>query len=357
MWYENCQKCKEIVDREEYEDAYDIIQKCFPDGEDKEIVRFYAATICYHSNKIDEAISHWIRLLEINPDFPHAHYGLAACYGKQENLKLCFKYLEYRFGMSPTFMLYHQRFKHRHWDGKTKGESIYVYNEQGIGDMIQALRFLSFLKKYFNKVVVEAPWQMNGLITSEHGSDLIMPRAEDPLLPPDYIDYGVSINSLAYLLNVEKDQISLKIPYILPRHFNNNLFEVRRLKLKETGYKIGVCWAGSKYYLHDRFRSGTLMDFLPLMNKGHVYNLSLNPSPFINFDFKNLQETANVIYQLDLVITVDTAVAHLAGAMNKPTWLLLGKYPDWRWGTGESSYWYPSIKIFRDTNFKVDKLL
>lgn len=352
MWYQACEKCQSLIEVGKWEEAYDSIKDHLE--ENKEIVQYYAAILSYHLGKIDESIYHYHKFLDIRPNYPHVHYGLFGCYAMKDDLPTSYKYFESRFKINSTFALYRQRFDERHWDGKQKGKTIYVYHEQGIGDMIQLIRFLPRLREFFDKIIVEAPQELNGVITE---ADFILPRGTEPLsvFNVDF-DYGLSLGSLPGLLGITKDTTTPKIPYIFPRVIDTPNLKVRNFILSKPGKRIGVCWLGSTSHLNDKDRSMKMEDFMLLLDKGNIYNLTLQNSPFINIDLRNFQETANVIAQLDLVVTVDTAVAHLAGAMNKPTWLLLGKLPDSRWGFGETTYWYPSIRIFRSLE-KIIELL
>lgn len=358
MWYEVCKECQTLIENDEFEKAYDLLSKC-DDGESTEIFHVYSAFACYELNKIDEAIGHWNKVLYYKPHSPLAHFNIASCYALKGDLLSCFKHYEYRLEYSYTSILYSQRFKDRHWDGKQKGDALFVYHEQGIGDLIQYVRFLSMAKPYFKTITVEALPSVAALMDEYLGVNSVIIRDNEPTpMTKIKCDYATSMASLPYLFGITKDTAKQGFPYIKSRVFNNDFASARPMTIEGDGLRIGVCWCGSPFHLHDKYRSAPLEDFSPLEKLNNVYNLSLQPSPFINMNFQNFQETANLIDQLDLVITVDTAVAHLAGAMNKPVWLLLRKRPDWRWGRhGDTTYWYDKMWVIREETTSIPDLL
>lgn len=335
-WFEDCNHCIKLINEEKYQEAYHILKKL---PYDKQMVRFHLGISCYHLRKIDEAINHYKKL-----DFPLARYNLASCYGIKHDLPNFFREFEHRFKISETFTMYHDRFNN-HWDGKKKGDLVFVYNEQGIGDMVQYMRFMPMLRKYFKTIVVECPEEMNGLFT-EKFCDIILTRGKQPLMPTFKIDYAVSVGSLPHLFKITKNKVPNE-PYIIARETH---LKFRKFPQNTDKLKVGVCWKGSSSYLNDRYRSCELKCFLELKNDDRIlYNLTQMPTDeLVSYDFKTLQEVANLISELDVVVSVDTAAAHIAGAMGIPTILLLGKQHDWRWGIDdETTYWYPKTRIKR----------
>ncbi len=331
-WYYACTKCQELIKKDLYEDALEVLTPFL--NIEKEIIQFYAGILFQQTGQVDTAISHWLRFLNLKPDFNQAHYNLAACYALKGDLSNSYKHFEHRFGLSPTYTMFHDRFA-KHWDGKETGEEIYVYHEQGLGDFIQWIRFLPRLKEFFKTVTVECPKSLCRFLPEGY---VVLPRDNQPLQPS--CELGISLGSLPYLLGVTRENIP-QAPYI----------PLGELKI-EGEKKIGVCWCGSKFYDNDAYRSMLVEDFLPLERFGKLFNLTIEPSPFVNFDFKDFRETADVIGTMDLVVAVDTAVSHLAGAMGKPVWMITGRFPDPRWELGDKTPWYPSMKIFRTKNFR-----
>ena len=152
------------------------------------------------------------------------------------------------------------------------------------------------------------------------------------------------------------------------RNFHSGFHSDFHPKIHPKIHKIGIAWAGSPTQARDRDRSCHLTQFLPLLKhpncafyslqKGAAAEAQLQDLPddiaVINLGetFNDFADTAAAIAQLDLIITIDTSVAHLAGAMGKPTWVLLCHNPDWRWGLdGDTSPWYPTMRLFRQPTF------
>ncbi|MGD1851943.1 MAG: glycosyltransferase family 9 protein, partial [Cyanophyceae cyanobacterium] len=176
--------------------------------------------------------------------------------------------------------------------------------------------------------------------------------------------------SLPNILNITLDNLPTPIPYLdaggrifsLPKH------PITQAKDRWKGHKVGITWAGSPTQGRDRDRSCHLSQFIPLLKqsncafysvqKGEMAEAQLQDLPddvdVVNLGekFTDFADTAAAIAQLDLVITVDTSVAHLSGAMGKPTWVLLCHNPDWRWMLEENtSPWYPTLRLFRQLDF------
>jgi hypothetical protein len=340
-WFETCNQCEILINEEDYQSVYGLLKDC-PSEKTTQRVDFYLGICCYNLRKIDEAISHYKKL-----DFPLAHYNLATCYGIKHDLPNFFREFECRFKVNDTFSMYHDRFRN-HWDGKKKGNTIYVYNEQGIGDMVQYMRFLPMLKKFFKKIIVECAEEMNGLFTEQY-CDIIVTRGKQPPIPSFDFDCAVSIGSLPYKFKITKDKIPNK-PYIFSREINSPGLKIRKFPQQTDKLKIGVCWKGNPTYKNNKHRSCDVKHLLELKNEDRVlYNLTKDvKDDIVSYNFSTLQETANLISEMDVVVSVDTAVAHIAGAMGIPTILLLGKQHDWRWGIDdETTYWYPKTRIMR----------
>jgi hypothetical protein len=160
-------------------------------------------------------------------------------------------------------------------------------------------------------------------------------------------------------MGTKLDSIPAKIPYLYAQAEKRDFWKE---KMKRAAVKVGLMWAGNRMHINDANRSCSLDRFNWLQNISNISIFSLQKTVsqaeedqllrwgVENFgpQFKDFSDTAAVIANLDLVITVDTAVAHLAGAMGKTTWILLPFDPDWRWMTERlDSPWYPTVRLFR----------
>ncbi len=243
------------------------------------------------------------------------------------------------------------------WDGgPLAGQTILLHAEQGFGDTIQFVRYASLVAARGARVVLEVPAALSRLMTSVPGVAHVIARG-DP--PPKYQSH-CSLMSLPQRFGTVRSSIPATIPYIMA-----DPALVTRFKslMGDTRPLVGLVWAGGAHHgdidshLIDRRRSLPATALTPLMANDQMRFVSLqkecvdrpdlpmiDPMPWV----EDFADTAAVIAGLDLVIAVDTAVAHLAGAMGKPVWLMSRYDGCWRWGDRQSTTpWYPQMRIFR----------
>ncbi|MEW6497054.1 MAG: glycosyltransferase family 9 protein, partial [Cyanobacteriota bacterium] len=206
-------------------------------------------------------------------------------------------------------------------------------------------------------VVVECYQSLVQLLQTFPGVEQVVPRGT-PL--PEF-DVHAPLLSLPHIMGTTLEIVPAQIPYLNPPHSSSFRLE----KPPEADLKVGIVWAGSPDNLSDRIRSCSLKDFLPILpipgiafyslQKGtpveEIAQLSSQvPLQDLSSQLTDFADTAAVIAQLDLTISVDTAVAHLAGALGRPVWVLLSHRADWRWMLErEDSPWYPSMRLFRQS--------
>lgn len=254
------------------------------------------------------------------------------------------------------------------------GKRILVWTEQGLGDSIMVMRYLSLLKsRGAEKVIIYCEPSLERLMRQLPGVDEVVPQTD--ALPLGEFDLHCPAMSLPYLFGTRLDSIPGKMPYLavpneLITHWAERLtgqkdttaFVGAALAANEqTVIKVGLTWAGSRILRDDARRSIPLYQFAPLLKISNVQIINLqkgdkskqlaqlgwNIPDWMN-ECQDFMDTAALLANLDLVISVDTAVAHLAGAMGKQVWLLNRYESEWRWGLeGENSPWYPTMRIFR----------
>lgn len=223
------------------------------------------------------------------------------------------------------------------WQGEVEPITLLVNADFGIGDTIHFWRFIEQAKQRVKSLILRCDEDLHTIFT---GVEFI--HKEEPL--PNF-DKIIHMMALPKVLGIH---FSGK-PYLKP---NPELSPHPLTKALPAGL-IGICWCGNPFNPRDHERSIPVEYFVDLFNQLNIKPVSLVKhieTPFIDARalFKTWNETAYVIQRLELIITVDTAIAHLSGAMGKPTWLLLPQNPDWRWGLhGDTTYWYDSVKIFR----------
>jgi tetratricopeptide (TPR) repeat protein/glycosyltransferase involved in cell wall biosynthesis len=307
--------------------------------------------VLYELGKIEQAIVVYQQALALKPDYPDAHLNLSLSLLLAGDLARGFREYEYRWQVQGKNFKPPRAFAQPLWDGSDlSGKTILLHAEQGFGDTIQFIRYAPLVTQRGGRVVVECQAALIRLIQPMSAIDQIVPAGSD--LPK--FDVHAPLLSLPYLLQTTLDAIPAE-PYLVPPQST--------VPLDGTGLKIGIVWAGSPDHQNDRRRSCPLAHFLNLLNvpgtqfyslqkgarsadlpqaAGHIQDLSAQLSDFA--------DTAAAIGQLDLVITVDTAVAHVAGAINRPVWVLLSFAPDWRWlQHRRDSPWYPTMRLFRQS--------
>ena len=314
-----------------------------------------------------KAISSYKKAIELKPDFENAHFDLATMYLSKGDFKNGWKEYEWRFRKEEMYghiINNKDIFSSTMFTGKedVKGKTILLHSEQGFGDSIQLIRFLpQFKEKFSCKIAVKCRDELKELFKNIKEIDVLTNRSEDT---PKF-DYHLSIMSMPYILGIKKsNELITKTPYLEIK--NENIFGIKKEKGK---INIGICWSASVTSESYEERVLELKSFLPLINnnKINVYSLQLGPD---REDIKNLRiedkiidltdkltdfsKTASLVQNLDLVVSSDTSIVHLCGALDIPTWVMVPKIPDWRWQIkGENSAWYKSVRIFRQKQNRV----
>ena len=305
--------------------------------------------------RIDEAISHFREAVRLQSEFADAHWNLSLALLINGQFEEGWKEHEWRFRRGKRSTIYPHRFGIPLWDGSSfTGKRLFVHSEQGFGDTLQFIRYLPMVKSLGGTVIFEAFGPLLGIIRGFPGIDKLVELSPDRH-HVESCDYYVPIMSLPMLFATDIPTIPSNIPYIFADPEKVGQWKNR---INKKGYRIGIVWAGKPEHENDGNRSCELAQFLPLARIPGVelYGLQKGGAArqaetlIINFDreLTDFSETAAAIENLDLVISIDTASVHLAGAMGKPVWTLLPHAPDWRWLLErEDSPWYPTMRLFR----------
>ena len=346
------------------------------------------------TNRLDAALECYRRTLEIEPGYAEAHYHIARVHLRRGKLADALEQLhtacrikpelavaqwmtglvllvrgEYREG----FRRYEWRWRDEnkaelrrrlgrpHWQGEDiAGCSMLLYSEQGLGDMIQFARFAPLVAARGARVILECPAPLARLFRSLPGIAHVIARGES--IPP--YDVCCPLMSLAHRLDVTLDSLPASVPYL---QAPTQVTERWNALAEGSGplLRVGLAWAGNPQFGADARRSVPLAELAPLaelpgielwsLQKGHATGEAEQELRGIRMvdrtaELEDFADTAALMAHLDLVISVDTAVAHLAGALGRPVWLLNRFDSDWRWLLErDDSPWYPSMRIFRQT--------
>lgn len=304
---------------------------------------------------VGAALAAFDRALAIAPDLAEAHWNRALAWLLKGDYAR--GWAEYEWGIRAGARPLTAR-PLPEWHGENlPGKTLLVSAEQGFGDTIQFVRFLRQARERVGALVLECQPELMPLLSTCAGADRVIRNdlTDTDLLPAHA---RVPLMSLPRLFGVTLADLPGRLPYLHP-----DSERIERLKpvLRGKGYKVGLVWAGSTAHQNDRNRSLDARLLAPLAAVPGVgfYSLQVGPAAAAGAQtglsmtdlapmLRDFADTAAAIAQLDLVICVDTVVAHLAGAMSKPVWIVLPHAPDWRWGLGASSTpWYPSARLFR----------
>ena len=318
---------------------------------------FYNMGVVYEQQyNFSEALRNYNMAIKSEPNHVYAHWNLSLLLLLNGDFQNGFQ--EYEWRLLREESVKRNFLKPRLINQDIHNKKIYVYSEQGLGDAIQFVRMLPLLKNMGCYLIFEADPQLIGLFSHLSFIDLLIPRKNLNEPNIDY-DYHIPLLSLPFLLKSDFYSIPAYKSYLHPDSKKVRFWQERILSNK---IKVGIVWAGNRYHQGDKKRSIPLKDFKVLsqvkeielfsLQKGESsYELSQIDFPvsgIFSEELNDFSDTAAAIENLDLVITVDTSAAHLAGAMGKAAWLLLPYFPDWRWQLNRSdSLWYPSMKLFR----------
>ena len=307
-------------------------------------------------NRLGEAIQTLKNGIKVEPNNPNLHWNLSLALLQNGEFEEGWREYEWRWKM-PKFSVFFREVAAPIWDGQAlAGKTLYIHAEQGLGDTIHFARYVPLAAKGGTKVIFECVPALISLLAGSLGSEDITVVSDAPV----NCDAHAPLLSLPGILKTNLDTIPSEIPYLNPP-------PERVLKWSDairegSGTKVGLVWAGNTTYQNDFRRSIPFELISEILNIPgfRFYSLqierleaataAINDGIMVDIGtgFSDFSDTASVISQLDLVISVDTSVAHLAGALGVPVWILLPRASDWRWLLNRSdSPWYPTMRLFR----------
>jgi tetratricopeptide (TPR) repeat protein len=307
-----------------------------------------------------EAIASFQRAQALRPEFAAALCNEGVARLRQGDFARGWKLFEWRHQALGARRLVRD-YRQPLWLGAEPlaGRTLLIHHEQGLGDTLQMLRYIPELAARGARVLIEVPAALTELARSMAGEPQVVTEGE----PPPVFDLQCPMMSLPLACGTTLDTIPARIPYLAATADARAAWAARLGTA--TGRRIGLAWSGSPGHQNDRQRSIPLALVAPLLKlPGEFHSLqreyreadrTLLPELSLydwSAQLTTLAETAGLISQLDLVITVDTAVAHLAGALGKPVWVLLPAAADYRWLIGRTdSPWYPTLRLFRQQQY------
>ncbi|NJO39661.1 MAG: tetratricopeptide repeat protein [Cyanobacteria bacterium CRU_2_1] len=351
----------------------------------------YALGILLHGqNQIQEATAYLRQAIHLKPDYPAAYKALAVTLVDQQNLAEAIACYQRAIHLQPDYVMAHtnlgwvlllagryeegwveyewrlrlERYNSNltdapQWDGSPlKGKTILLHTEQGLGDTIQFIRYAPRIAALGGRVIVRCQPALVSLLRSAPGIDQVFGRTQD--VPA--FNVHCPLLSVPKTLRTTLHTIPAQVPYLFPSKSG-----VKISTLPGTRLTVGIAWASGYFAQPGAYetylqKSCSLALFLRLLDIPGVtlYSLQIGRDAAaidahkqerlqdLSPQLKDFAATASAIAQLDLIISVDTAVVHLAGALAKPVWVLLPFAPDWRWMIDrDDSPWYPTMRLFR----------
>ena len=311
--------------------------------------------------RCDEGLQSYERALELKPDYAEAHRNRSVVRLLRGDFAAGWPEYEWRWKCR-DFQA--RTFEQPRWNGESlDGKTILLHAEQGLGDTLQFVRYAAALKQLGATVIVHAPKQLARILARCPGVDRLITDADQR---PAF-DVHLPLMSVPHVVQTTAETIPQNVPYLfadeqLASEWGEQLEGV-------TDLRVGISWQGNRKYAADKQRSIPLSEFEILGAIPGVWLLSLQKGPAseqlhdlaaerswaeVGPDLDSaagpFMDTAAIMQHLDLVITSDTAIAHLAGGLGVPVWAAIPFAPDWRWQLeGDRCPWYPTMRLFRQT--------
>jgi Tfp pilus assembly protein PilF len=320
------------------------------------------ALACKNVGDLDRALSYFNKAVQLQPDYAISYWNRSFVRFLKGNWSEGWRDFEWRFQVPHWPTIYPHRISAKRWNGDPiRSQTLLVHDEQGLGDTFQFTRYLPWVKSRCGRLIFETRQELVPLLENTLGIDDIIIRTSQgpPTIP---FDEYAPLMSLGYIMNVDPDRTPPMQPYIQATQDKIARWGSR---IPSGEINIGLVWAGRPEHRNDINRSCNLKLLAPLFRLPGFRFIGLQKGPaaaqakeafnggtFSNWgeELESFSDTAGIIHHLDLVLTVDTSVAHLAGAMGRPVWVLIPYLPDWRWGMkGTLTSWYPSMRLFRQT--------
>ena len=352
-WTNRGNVCKALSRLEEALACYDRAIAISPDDPNAYVNQGVAY---FESLMLDKAVASCDRAIALQPEHAEAQWNKALALLLSGDLAQGFALHEWRWRRS-TFSSQRRHFGQTLWLGQTPlaGKTILLHAEQGLGDTIQFCRYCALVQALGARVVLEVQAPLMGLLAQLPGVDVLVQQGH--ALPP--FDLHCPLLSLPLAFQTRLDSIPAA------RHYLSSAPDKRAAWAQRLGARtrprIGLAWRGSALHKNDHHRSMALAELLRHLPPGYAYVSLQKEVPDQDVDalqahqiahfedaIEDFTDTAALCDLMDGVVSVDTSVAHLAGALGKPVHLLLPRVPDWRWLLErQDSPWYPTMRLYR----------
>lgn len=384
-----------LARQEKLDEAVEVYQRILRKRPDFPEIHNSLSYVRERQGRSEEAVSAAKLALELKPQFAEAHNNLGIalrsqhrlieacdCFRQALALRPDFALAEFNLGTTqllagnysegwPGFEQYARiaetpaQFEQPRWKGNSlSGRRLLIHADQGFGDTLQFARFLPMAKERSEaRVILHCQPELRSLLAGCPGVDELVADGEGP---PQF-DEQIALTSLASLFGIELETIPNEVPYLQPQTSLRGDLQQLIDEAPDAHFKVGFVWQGNPLQARDVLRSCPLEHFRALSNVPGIGFFSLQTGGDsslrsaaasqlnlidLGSHVTDFADTAAVLERLDLLITVDTAIAHLAGALRRPVWTLLSHTPDWRWLLERAdSPWYPTMRLFRQPSW------
>jgi hypothetical protein len=348
-----------LLERRQPENALACYQRAIALKPDLSAAHYNAGNALRDLHRLDAAVASYEKAIALKPDFAQAHCSLSLVQLLAGDLQQGLKRYEWRL-RTPQFAHRQRNYPQPAWLGEESpsGKTLFLYGEQGLGDTIQFCRYVPLLAQHGARIILEVEPALASLLAGLAGVAEFVVKGS----VPGGFDFHCSLLSLPLACKTGLNSIPSSIPYLSARA-DKLAYWAHRLGPRVRP-RIGLVWSGNPQHKNDHNRSLPLAELIPYLSADFEYfslqkdvrardQDSLQAHPEIRHfgaELTDFSDTAALCAQLDLLLSVDSSVAHLNGALGNPTWILLPHTPDWRWLLQRSdSPWYPQARLYRQT--------
>jgi len=346
-----------LQDRNRTDDALQSYDRAIALTPDNPVAHLNRGVVLQDLNRLDEALTSYDRAIALKPELPQPYWNKSMLKLSMADYLEGWELFEWRWKLAPDAL---NKFTKPFWSGAQSlaGKTLLIHSDQGLGDSIQSCRYASMAKSLDAEVILTVQRPLIPLLSTLKGNFSIVDQ-NAPL--PDH-DFHCPIMSLPYAFRTTVQTIPASIPYLFVDEQKQKLWHNRLGDKDKTKPRIGLVWSGGTAHRNDKNRSISLETFrsiLQLPIEFHSLQKEVRPKDLEELKkYKQVQQhqdslmdfadTAALIGEMDLIISVDTSDAHLAGALGQKIWILLPFAADYRWMLDRSdSPWYPTAKLFR----------
>lgn len=359
LFHRNLCEAYRTLDR--YDEALAAGQRAVTLDPNDPLCRHNLSVLHYDRLELDAAIASAEAALTIEPNFPGAHFGIAEAALLRGDFARGWAEYEWRFRLAGVPALMPPTEKPQ-WDGRPlpEGQTLLLIADQGYGDVIQFSRYIPWAAARASDFAIACSNELRPVIGQFTGGARLFDHWD---ACPEFAAYS-ALSGLPRLAGTDAASIPDGTPYLRADEARLVAWSERLRLLSPAGYRrIGIVWAGRPTHRNDRRRSIDLRQLAPLSTLPGVTLFALQKggpqaqigrywgrAPLVNLgpEIRDYGDTMAIIECLERVVTVDTSVGHLAGAMGRPVSIMLPYAPDWRWGLGdETTPWYPTARLFR----------